>query len=98
MTGDMQDAKILLDEAFRMLPAEPLIVTVHGVFYALTGREGTAPECWTMAGPSLKSFVHAHHSYGQLRRPLCNHLSWQNSCAKENQFILLHVFCTPRLA
>jgi hypothetical protein len=33
-----------------------------------------------------------------IRRPLANNLSKQNSCAKENQFILLHIFCAPRLA
>jgi Flp pilus assembly protein TadD len=38
MTGDWKEAKVLLDEAVQLLPEEPLIVSLLGVFYALTGR------------------------------------------------------------
>jgi DNA-binding winged helix-turn-helix (wHTH) protein/TolB-like protein len=65
MTGDLKEAKILLDEAVQLLPEEPLIVSLQGVFYALTGREGKALDCLTMASTSPKSFGHAHHSYYQ---------------------------------
>jgi DNA-binding winged helix-turn-helix (wHTH) protein/tetratricopeptide (TPR) repeat protein len=65
MTGDLKEAKILLDEAVQLLPEEPLIVSLQGVFYALTGREGKALDCLTKACASPKSFGHAHHSYYQ---------------------------------
>jgi DNA-binding winged helix-turn-helix (wHTH) protein/tetratricopeptide (TPR) repeat protein len=65
MTGDLKEAKILLHEAVQLLPEEPLIVSLQGVFYALTGREGKALDCLTRACASPKSFGHAHHSYYQ---------------------------------
>jgi DNA-binding winged helix-turn-helix (wHTH) protein/tetratricopeptide (TPR) repeat protein len=65
MTGDLKEAKILLDEAVQLLPEEPLIVSLQGVFYALTGKEGKALDCLTRASTSPKSFGHAHHSYYQ---------------------------------
>jgi DNA-binding winged helix-turn-helix (wHTH) protein/tetratricopeptide (TPR) repeat protein len=65
MTGDLQEAKILLDEAVQLLPDEPLIVSLLGVFYALTGRAEKALDCLTEASASPKSFGHAHHSYYQ---------------------------------
>jgi DNA-binding winged helix-turn-helix (wHTH) protein/tetratricopeptide (TPR) repeat protein len=65
MTGDLKEAKILLDEAVQLLPEDPLIVSLQGVFYALTGREGKALDCLTKACASPKSFGHAHHSYYQ---------------------------------
>jgi Flp pilus assembly protein TadD len=37
MTGDLKEAKNLLGEAAELLPEEPLIVSLQGVFYALTG-------------------------------------------------------------
>jgi DNA-binding winged helix-turn-helix (wHTH) protein/tetratricopeptide (TPR) repeat protein len=66
MTGNMKEAKILLEEAARLLPEEPLIVSLHGVFYALTGKESKALDCLTTACASPKSFGHTHHSYYQL--------------------------------
>ena len=65
MTGDLKEAKILLDEAVQLLPEEPLIVSLQGVFYALTGKEGKALDCLTRASTSPRSFGHAHHSYYQ---------------------------------
>jgi DNA-binding winged helix-turn-helix (wHTH) protein/tetratricopeptide (TPR) repeat protein len=65
MTGDLKEAKILLDEAAQLLPEEPLIVSLQGVFYALTGKDGKALDCLTRACASPKSFGHAHHSYYQ---------------------------------
>ena len=65
MTGDWKEAKILLDEAVQLLPEEPLIISLQGVFYALTGKDGKALDCLTKACASPKSFGHAHHSYYQ---------------------------------
>jgi DNA-binding winged helix-turn-helix (wHTH) protein/tetratricopeptide (TPR) repeat protein len=66
MTGDLKEAKALLDEAVRSLPGEPLITSLEGVYYALTGLAGKALDCLTTACASPKSFGHAHHSYYQI--------------------------------
>lgn len=66
MTGDWKEAKILLDEAVQLLPEEPLIASLRGVLYALTGKQGKALDCLTTACASPKSFGHAHHNYYQI--------------------------------
>jgi len=66
MTGNWQEAKTLLDEALRLVPNEPLIISLQGVFYALTGRIEAALNCMTVACSSPKSFGHAHHTYYQI--------------------------------
>jgi DNA-binding winged helix-turn-helix (wHTH) protein/tetratricopeptide (TPR) repeat protein len=66
MTGELNEAKMLLDEALQLLPEEPLIVSLQGVFYAATGNEGKALDCMTTACASPRSFGHAHHSYYQI--------------------------------
>jgi DNA-binding winged helix-turn-helix (wHTH) protein/tetratricopeptide (TPR) repeat protein len=66
MERDWKEAKFLLDEAMQLLPEEPLIVSLLGVFYALTGKPEPALECLTRACTSAKSFGHAHHTYYQI--------------------------------
>jgi DNA-binding winged helix-turn-helix (wHTH) protein/tetratricopeptide (TPR) repeat protein len=66
MTEDLVEAKILLDEAAQLLPGEPLIVSLQGVYYALTGVPQRALDCLATACASPKSFGHAHHTYYQL--------------------------------
>ena len=65
MEGDWKEAKLLLDEAMQLLPEEPLIVSLLGVFFALTGEPERALECLTRACANPKSFGHAHHTYYQ---------------------------------
>jgi DNA-binding winged helix-turn-helix (wHTH) protein/tetratricopeptide (TPR) repeat protein len=66
MTGELREAKALLDEGLQLLPEEPLIVSLQGVYYASTGLAGKALDCLTTACASPKSFGHAHHSYYQI--------------------------------
>ncbi len=66
MTGDWKEAKALLDEAIQLLPEEPMIVSLLGVYYALKGKTEPALECLTRACSSPKSFGHAHHTYYQI--------------------------------
>jgi tetratricopeptide (TPR) repeat protein len=66
MTGELKEASILLDQAIELLPEEPLIVSLQGVFHALTGNDSRALDCITKACISPKSFGHAHHSYYQI--------------------------------
>jgi tetratricopeptide (TPR) repeat protein len=65
MTADWDEAKILLDEAVERLPDEPMIISLQGLFYALTGNESQAMESLNKACANPKSFGHAHHSYYQ---------------------------------
>ena len=66
MTGALREARALLDKAVKLLPEEPLIISLEGVYYALNGSEGKALDCLTTACASPKSFGHAHHSYYQI--------------------------------
>jgi DNA-binding winged helix-turn-helix (wHTH) protein/tetratricopeptide (TPR) repeat protein len=66
LTSDLKEARTLLDEAVQLLPEEPLIVSLEGVYYASTGLAGRALDCLTTACASPKSFGHAHHSYYQI--------------------------------
>jgi DNA-binding winged helix-turn-helix (wHTH) protein/tetratricopeptide (TPR) repeat protein len=66
MTGDWGEAKLLLEEAVQLLPDDPIIASMQGVFYALTGKAEKALECMTRACASPRSFGHAHHTYYQI--------------------------------
>ena len=66
MSHHWDEAKSLLDEALHLVPDEPLIVSLQGVFYALLGKEQEAMACLNQACASPKSFGHAHHTYYQL--------------------------------
>src|SRR5689334_7254566 len=66
MTGDWKEAKDRLDEALQLLPEEPLIISLQGVFYALTERSEQALDYMIKACASPKSFGHAHHTYYQI--------------------------------
>ncbi|HTA58306.1 MAG TPA: winged helix-turn-helix domain-containing protein [Candidatus Baltobacteraceae bacterium] len=65
MTGEWKEAKTLLDEGVALLPEEPLIGSLLGLFFAMTGKAGKALDCLTRACAIPKSFGHAHHSYYQ---------------------------------
>jgi tetratricopeptide (TPR) repeat protein len=66
MTGDLKEARALLDEAVQLFPEEPLIVSLLGVYWALLGNTEQALECVTRACGSANSFGHAHHTYYQI--------------------------------
>jgi DNA-binding winged helix-turn-helix (wHTH) protein/tetratricopeptide (TPR) repeat protein len=66
MTGDWKEANDLLDEALLLLPEDPLIISLEGVFWALQGRFEAALDCMAKACASPKSFGHAHHTYYQI--------------------------------
>ena len=58
--------KSLLDEALQLLADDPIITSLQGVFYALTGKHSHALDCMNRACASPKSFGHAHHTYYQI--------------------------------
>src|SRR5215510_12981826 len=66
MTGNWKQAKKMLGEALNLLPDEPLMISLQGMLYALTGRLEQALECIPRACASPKSFGHAHHTYYQI--------------------------------
>ncbi len=66
MTGNWKEAKTLLDEAIELLPEEPMIVSLLGVYHALRGKSALAMDCVTRACGIAKSFGHAHHTYYQI--------------------------------
>ena len=66
MTGDWKEAKRLLDEAMLLLPEEPLIVSLLGLFLALTEKAEPALRCLSQACANPKSFGHTHHTYYQI--------------------------------
>src|SRR6202040_1088938 len=49
LMGDLPEARALLDEAVQLLPEEPLIVSLEGVYYAANGLAGKALDCLTPA-------------------------------------------------
>jgi DNA-binding winged helix-turn-helix (wHTH) protein/tetratricopeptide (TPR) repeat protein len=66
MTGDWKEAKLLLDEAMKLVPEDPIVISLLGLFYALTGKSERALKCLTQACSNPKSFGHAHHTYYQV--------------------------------
>jgi DNA-binding winged helix-turn-helix (wHTH) protein/tetratricopeptide (TPR) repeat protein len=66
MTGDLQEAKTLLNEAIQLSPAEPLFLTLQGLHYATRGLAEEALSCVAAACANPKSFGHAHHSHYQI--------------------------------
>jgi DNA-binding winged helix-turn-helix (wHTH) protein/tetratricopeptide (TPR) repeat protein len=66
MTGDLTEARALLDDAVKVLPEEPLFVSLEGVYFARIGSEKEALDRLTAACASPKSFGHAHHSHYQI--------------------------------
>ena len=66
MTGDWGETEPLLEEALRLLPEDPLIISLQGVFYALNAKVEQALDCMTRACASPKSFGHAHHNHYQI--------------------------------
>jgi tetratricopeptide (TPR) repeat protein len=66
LVGNLKEAKTLLDAAMRLLPEDPLIVSLQGLYYASTGNERMALDCVNAACASPKSFGHAHHTYYQI--------------------------------
>lgn len=63
---DWKEARTLLREAIEFLPQDPMIVSLQGVFHALTGKEAAAIECMGRACAIPKSFGHSHHTYYQI--------------------------------
>jgi DNA-binding winged helix-turn-helix (wHTH) protein/tetratricopeptide (TPR) repeat protein len=66
MTGDWKEAGTLLNKALELLPEDPIVVSLQGVFFALMGEHELALNCMIHACASPKSFGHAHHTHYQI--------------------------------
>jgi tetratricopeptide (TPR) repeat protein len=66
MIEDWKRAESLLDEAAQALPDEPLILSLQGLYSALTGDPDHAHQCLTRALERPQSFGHSHHVYYQI--------------------------------
>jgi tetratricopeptide (TPR) repeat protein len=66
MVEDWREAKRLLDDASQVLPDEPLVISLQGLYYALTGNHEQALQSLAQACAHPKSFGHAHHVYYQI--------------------------------
>ncbi len=66
LMGDWKDAGRLLREAARLMPEEPLIISLQGVMQAWRGRSDAALRCVNQACANPRSFGHAHHTYYQI--------------------------------
>lgn len=66
LTGDWKQAGVLLHEAVALMPDDPMIVSLRGVLYALTGKSEPALRCLRQACENPKSFGHAHHTHYQI--------------------------------
>jgi DNA-binding winged helix-turn-helix (wHTH) protein/tetratricopeptide (TPR) repeat protein len=66
MTGQWPETGELLNEALELLPEDPIVVSLQGVFFALMGKHELALNCMIHACASPKSFGHAHHTYYQI--------------------------------
>jgi DNA-binding winged helix-turn-helix (wHTH) protein len=66
MSADWKEAQRLVDEAIRVVPNDPLIISLQGMLHALMGNKAAALDCVTRACSNPKSFGHAHHTYYQI--------------------------------
>lgn len=66
LSGDWNEAVPLLEEATRLVPDDPIIVSLQGLLCALMGKYEEARVWVTKACSNPKSFGHAHHTYYQI--------------------------------
>jgi len=66
MKSEWKQAKSLLEKAQQLEPDEPLLISLQGVLFALTGKSEPALKCLAQACAIPKSFGHAHHTYYQI--------------------------------
>jgi len=66
MTGNWEEVRVRLDEARKLLPDEPLILSLEGQFQALIGKHEQALVWLNRACVIPRTFGHAHHSYYQI--------------------------------
>jgi DNA-binding winged helix-turn-helix (wHTH) protein/tetratricopeptide (TPR) repeat protein len=66
MRKNWREAKALLEEAEKLTPDEPMVISLRGLFSAMQGKKQSAMDCLNRACASPKTFGHAHHTYYQI--------------------------------
>lgn len=66
LSGDLKTAARLLEEATRLLPDEPLVITLQGMVHAFREENEMALESVRRACAAARSFGHTHHTYYQI--------------------------------
>jgi non-specific serine/threonine protein kinase len=64
--GDLDSAKKYVASALKLLPDEPLMISLNGVLHALHQDSGAALDCIHRACESPRSFGHTHHTHYQI--------------------------------
>src|ERR1700682_2068668 len=64
--GDLDSAKKYVALALKLLPDEPLMISLNGVLHALHQDFGAALDCVRRACESPRSFGHTHHTHYQI--------------------------------
>ena len=64
--GDLESANKYIASALKLLPDEPLMISLNGVLHALRQDSGAAMDCVQRARESPRSFGHTHHTHYQI--------------------------------
>ncbi len=64
--GDLESANKYIASALKLLPDEPLMISLNGVLHALRHDSRAAMDCVQRARESPRSFGHTHHTHYQI--------------------------------
>lgn len=64
--GDCESAKKYVASGLKLLPDEPLMISLNGVLHALHQDSGAALDCVHQTCESPRSFGHTHHTHYQI--------------------------------
>jgi serine/threonine protein kinase/Flp pilus assembly protein TadD len=64
--GDLESANKYIASALKLLPDEPLMISLNGLLHALRQDSGAAMDCVQRARESPRSFGHTHHTHYQI--------------------------------
>jgi tetratricopeptide (TPR) repeat protein len=64
--GDLESATKYVASALKLLPDEPLMISLNGVLHALHQDSAAALDCVHRACESPRSFGHTHHTHYQI--------------------------------
>jgi hypothetical protein len=62
----LESANKYIASALKLLPDEPLMISLNGVLHALRQDSGAALDCVQRARESPRSFGHTHHTHYQI--------------------------------
>ena len=66
LSGNLQNARVQLEEVAGLNPEEPLIFSLEGLLHAVAGKSHAALQSVRRACTSPRSFGHTHHTHYQI--------------------------------